>query len=182
MRAFSIIVAVDAHLGIGKGGQLPWHLPTDLKHFKDITNRTQHPGKMNAVIMGRKTWLALPERFRPLPKRYNVVLSRSQDSTRFVSASYLARNFNETMEFLAQSPQDQKIENIFIIGGGQVFQQTVILPACNKIYLTKILFDFQCDTFFPPIPPDFQEVSKSSLQTEQSLSFYFSEWHRTPIS
>src|SRR3989338_11120601 len=76
MAPFNIIVAVDAKNGIGKKGGLPWSLPADLKHFKKITFNTTDESKMNAVVMGRKTWDSIPAKFRPLPGRLNVVLTR----------------------------------------------------------------------------------------------------------
>ena len=76
---FSLIVAMDSQNGIGKNGQLPWHLPADLKHFKEITCTVRDPKKQNVVLMGRKTWDSIPEKFRPLPGRINVVLTRHPD-------------------------------------------------------------------------------------------------------
>ena len=66
MRQFAIVVAFDSQYGIGKNGQLAWNLPSDLKHFKEITTTVVNPAKKNALIMGRKTWESLPQRFRPL--------------------------------------------------------------------------------------------------------------------
>src|SRR5262245_10605196 len=78
MVPFDIVVATDMNSGIGKDGQLPWNLPGDLRHFKDVTSRAKSPLKKNAVIMGRKTWEALPDKFRPLPGRVNLVLTHNK--------------------------------------------------------------------------------------------------------
>ena len=81
MRGFSVIVAAckQTH-GIGMGGQLPWSLRGDMQFFKQLTRSTQDPLKRNAVVMGRKTWQSIPERFRPLDDRLNVVLSRNTEA------------------------------------------------------------------------------------------------------
>ena len=76
-RTFQVVVAATKTWGIGAGGALPWRLPGDLRHFRELTARTADPGKLNAVVMGRRTWDSLPPKFRPLPGRVNVVLSRS---------------------------------------------------------------------------------------------------------
>ena len=73
---FQLVVAATRKLGIGKAGSMPWKLPGDMAYFKEITSRTADPGKQNAVIMGRKTWESIPSKFRPLPGRINVVLTR----------------------------------------------------------------------------------------------------------
>jgi dihydrofolate reductase / thymidylate synthase len=78
MRSFVVVVAATAgSLGIGKNGKLPWSLPLDMKHFKELTMATTRPNATNAVIMGRKTWQSIPPRFRPLERRLNIVLSRN---------------------------------------------------------------------------------------------------------
>jgi dihydrofolate reductase len=73
----NIIAAVDKNFGIGKNNQLPWNLPKEYEHFVSLTTSTNEPGKLNAVIMGRKCWESIPEKFRPLKGRVNIVLSRT---------------------------------------------------------------------------------------------------------
>jgi dihydrofolate reductase/thymidylate synthase len=72
-----LVVAATRKLGIGKGGTMPWKLPGDMAYFKELTSKTADAGKQNAVIMGRKTWESIPVKFRPLPGRINVVLTRA---------------------------------------------------------------------------------------------------------
>lgn len=76
-RGFSIVVAACRNNGIGKDGKLPWSLPGDMAQFKRVTSQTVDQTKQNAVIMGRLTWNSIPDKFRPLPKRLNVILSRN---------------------------------------------------------------------------------------------------------
>lgn len=90
-RAVSLVVAAaEENWGIGLKQQIPWRLPTDMKHFKDLTVRAGG-GAQHAVVMGRKTWESLPPKFRPLPQRFNVVLTRNSDYRVCVSLSYHIR-------------------------------------------------------------------------------------------
>jgi len=117
MKKVALILAVDEKNGIGKNNDLAWRIKADMLYFKDITTATQNENKQNAVIMGRKTWESIPEKFRPLPKRKNIVLSRQY--------------FDETLSFtsiesaLAELEKDDEVENIFIIGGAQIYNETV---------------------------------------------------------
>ena len=74
---FQLVVAATRKLGIGKHGSMPWKLPGDMAYFKELTSKTADSSKQNAVIMGRKTWESIPLKFRPLPGRINVVLTRN---------------------------------------------------------------------------------------------------------
>lgn len=78
MRKFDVVVAAASNRGIGLQGTLPWKLPSEMARFKSLTSYAEDPTKRNAVIMGYNTWLAIPEKFRPLQNRLNVVLSRSK--------------------------------------------------------------------------------------------------------
>ncbi|OGX24542.1 MAG: hypothetical protein A2787_07025 [Omnitrophica WOR_2 bacterium RIFCSPHIGHO2_01_FULL_48_9] len=177
MIPFNLIVALDSHKGIGKNGQLPWHLPADLKHFKDLTCQVQDPAKKNFVIMGRKTWGSIPEKFRPLPKRINCVLTRNK-SLLFPAGVVRAENFAEALKLTQDSKLKNHIESIFVIGGAEVFKMAIQSPDCQKLYLTHLLPAFDCDVFFPPFLQDFQLTVKSPPHTENKVSYYFAEYVR----
>jgi len=170
-KTFSIVVAMDDRRGIGKNGALPWHLPEDLKHFKDITVRTSDPSRKNAVIMGRKTWESLPEKFRPLPNRLNVVLSRNAG---FQARGVLIESTLErAMDVLEKDPQ---IENIFVIGGAQIYTYALCHPLCQHLLITFVRGDFTCDVFFSPLPNRFKEVRRTPVLSGSSLSYCFAEF------
>lgn len=83
---FQLVVAATRKLGIGKNGSMPWKLPGDMAYFKEITSKTADSAKQNAVVMGRKTWESIPPKFRPLPGRINVVLTRGAAGNENASA------------------------------------------------------------------------------------------------
>lgn len=119
---------------IGVENQLPWHLPKDLKHFKEITSG--HP-----IIMGRKTYESIG---KPLPNRTNIVISRKKDW--FEEGILIVGSIKEAIKF------GQKIdEDIFIIGGGNIFEQT--MDIADKLEVTEIKTNIEADTFFPKIDP-----------------------------
>ena len=172
MKSFSIIVALDSQNGIGKNGQLPWRLSLDLKHFKEITTAVADPAKKNALIMGRKTWESLPEKFRPLPGRVNVVLSQ-KGGLSLPSGVLCFQSLDEALSQLSSS-----IENIFVIGGAQVYAQAIGHPLCQKLYVTHVQGEHGCDAFFPPISHQFLPISASEPHTEGEQIFYFSDYSR----
>ncbi|MCQ2287060.1 MAG: dihydrofolate reductase [Bacteroidales bacterium] len=132
MPIISIIAAMDAHNGIGLNGSIPWHLPADLKYFKEITSE-------HIIVMGRKTWDSLP--IKPLPHRRNLMLSRH-----YVSNRPGVEIFQTIDSLLDSIPSD---EELFVIGGAEIYHQ--FLPIAHRLYLTKINAIFHADTFFPPI-------------------------------
>jgi dihydrofolate reductase len=138
---FSIVVAHDKELGIGKDGDMPWHLPKDLAHFKAITTETPL-SVPNSVIMGRKTWESIPERFRPLPDRLNIVLSRSPLA--LPDGVYHATSLDEALELSVKLGSEKR----FVIGGGIVFKEGLNHPGNKALYVTHIGSTYDCDTFF----------------------------------
>ncbi len=170
-KTFSIVVAMDDRRGIGKNGTLPWHLPEDLKHFKDITVTTSDPSRKNAVIMGRKTWESLPVKFRPLPDRLNVILSRNEEFT--AKGVVVGSTLERAMDVLEKDP---KIENIFVIGGAQIYTYVLHHPLCQRLFITFVHGDFACDAFFPLLPNRFQEVHRTPVLSGSGLSYCFTEF------
>lgn len=173
MKSFSVIVAFDSQYGIGKNGQLAWELPMDLKHFKEITTTVTNPAKKNAVIMGRKTWESLPQRFRPLPGRLNLVLSKDEKPGLPLEV-LCSQSLDDALSQLS-SPN---VENIFVIGGAQVYAHAMDHPLCQKLYVTHVQGEHGCDTFFPPISKQFFPISASEQYQEKGISFQFSDYLR----
>lgn len=141
----SIIVAMSQNRVIGREGELPWHLPEDLKRFKKIT--LGHP-----VIMGRKTFLSIG---KPLPGRENIVVSRN--------ASYQHEGISVVPSLDAAVSCHPEAEELFVIGGAQLFAEA--LPKTQKIYLTLIDDEFEGDAFFPEVDfqKDFSIIEKSEM-------------------
>jgi dihydrofolate reductase len=166
MVPFSIIVAIDEENGIGRQGKLAWRIPGELQHFRDITVG----GGNNAVIMGEVTWLSLPEKFRPLPQRNNIVLSQSKNT---YAGAKSAGSFDEAFTLAADA------DKVFIIGGASVYKQAIALPNCQELFITRVKGGHNCDVFFPPIPADFTQISKGEPITEDQEIFWFEHYGRS---
>lgn len=137
----SLIVAIGRNRAIGKDNELLWTIPDDLKRFKELTNG--HP-----VIMGRKTWESIPEEFRPLPGRTNIVITA--DSSYRADGATLAQSFPEA---LSRARDAEGADEIFAIGGQRVFE--CALPFANRIYLTLIDDEKEGDSFLPAYETEF---------------------------
>lgn len=128
----TIVVAMGLKNEIGFQNQLLWHLPKDLKHFKEITSG--HP-----IIMGRKTFESIG---KPLPNRTNIVISRKKNW--FEEGILIVGSIKEAMKFAKKID-----ENIFIIGGGTIYEQT--MDFADKLEVTLVKTNLEADTFFPKI-------------------------------
>ncbi|WIF94904.1 dihydrofolate reductase [Caminicella sporogenes] len=128
----SIIAAMDKNGLIGKNGVLPWHLPKDLEYFKKVT--TGH-----IVIMGRKTYESLG---KPLQKRRNIVLTNNKSFK--ADGVEIVYSVEEALSKIYK-----KDEEVFIIGGKKIYEQ--FISVSNKLYITKIEYEFKGDTYFPYI-------------------------------
>lgn len=151
----SIIVAFDEHRLIGRNNGLPWHLPADLKHFKSITMG-------HSIIMGRRTFESIG---KPLPGRHSVVVTRKRGYSQ--EGITVAHSLEEALNLCSGE------EEVFVIGGAQIFEQA--MPLASKLYITKIHHVFEGDTFFPEIPQDRWElISKEDHESDEKNSRAYS--------
>lgn len=142
-----IVAATTRTLGIGKSGVLPWRLKNEMAYFARVTKRVvpvpDVPIIKNAVIMGRKTWESIPSKFRPLPGRINVVISRGKG---IGAGAIWAKSLDDALEVL---DGDVEVGKIFIIGGAQLYEAAMAHPRTKNILLTSVHKEFEVDTFFP---------------------------------
>ena len=140
---FDVVVAVDLDWGIGKAAGLPWpKLKGDLAHFKRVTSEAPE-GKRNAIVMGRRTWESTEVAGRPLPRRLNIVISRS---TLIAPEGVVAARSLDDALAAAAGPG---IAATFVVGGAQIFREALAHSALRSVYLTRVAGRFGCDTVIP---------------------------------
>ena len=163
MSKISIVAAVGDNLAIGKSNNLPWHLPADLKHFKQLT--TGH-----AVVMGKRTFESLPN--GPLPNRKNIILTSVMSEG--VNEGYFEADSMEDALFLCEHE-----EQVFIIGGETLYKQWI--DKVDSMYITWIHKKFCADTYFPEINfENWEEVSREDHDADEQniYSYSFSIYKR----
>ena len=162
----TIVVAMGLNNEIGADNKLLWHLPTDLKHFKEIT--TEHP-----IIMGRKTYESIG---KPLPNRTNIVVSRKKDW--FEEGILIVGSLKEAIKFAKKMD-----ENIFIIGGGNIYEQTI--DIADKLEVTQVQAELKADIFFPKIDEKIWQKTEEichEKDEKNEFDFCFQTWERkTPF-
>jgi len=153
-KYITIVVAIASNYAIGKNNQLLWHLPKDLKHFKDVTSG-------GTVIMGRKTFDSVG---RPLPKRRNIVITRKPVS---IEGCEVVSSIDAAIALCKTE------EEVFIVGGAEIYRQT--MPMVNRIYLTIVHHSFDADTFFPEIDyKEWKELEREDHETDEKHQFPYS--------
>ena len=172
-----LIVAVCQGNGIGKDNQLPWRLKSELAHFAKLTKSTIDFSKQNAVIMGRKTWESIPSRVRPLKNRINIVLTSQPKSSISDDDNVLVcSGYQEALDQV--DTMTDKIESCWIIGGSSVYLESMKHPRLDKLYITRILRDYDCDTHFQLVPGDqwtltTDKMVTSEIQEEDGVQFQY---------
>ena len=141
---------------IGKNGVMPWHLPEDLAHFKRVT--LNHP-----VIMGRKTWDSIPPKFRPLPGRTNIVVTRQADWHE--KGAQCSSSLREALQQCENSNQ------VWVIGGAQIYAQA--LPLADELVVTEIDADFDGDAHAPALSAEWREVARDPVVAASGLRLAF---------
>lgn len=152
-----------------------------MKYFKDITTKTQDLWKINAVVMWRKTRESIPVKFRPLKDRINCVLTRKMLKNNIYSPiDDFVLYFNILEHCLFELDVKPNVENIFIIWWANLYNQVMNHPDLDRIYLTKVKWDFDCDVFFSWIPNNFEVESKTDIQNENGIEYSFWVYRQKP--
>jgi dihydrofolate reductase len=144
----SLIAAIAENYVIGKNNRLIWRMPADMKYFKDKT--TGH-----CVVTGRKNYESIPEKFRPLPDRKNMVVTRQKNYS--APGATVVASIDEAVDMAAQLGEQE----LFIIGGGEIYTQTILIA--HKLYVTHIHQSFDGDAFFP-------EIDKNTWNLHQQVN------------
>lgn len=149
-----------------------------------MTKKTSDPTKKNAVIMGRKTYFGVPEKLRPLEERLNIVLTRSENPVQYPAEVLLCKSLNESLLLLNSPEYRDKIENIWIVGGSGVYKEAMESEYCNRLYITRIKSEFECDAFFPTIDENLfkliendEDVPKE-VQTENGIDYIYTIYEK----
>ena len=160
------VVAMDNQQCIGKDNDLPWHISADLKHFKEITQG-------GVIIMGRKNFDSIG---RALPKRVNWVITRNPNWS--FDGVKVAHSIEEALKNSIKDVQSsEKPTTIFIIGGGEIFQQTI--DIADRLELTHINIDAMGDVFYPAIPAAFKKVaSEQHIDDKTGIAFEFATYQK----
>lgn len=159
----ALIAAVPRNLAIGRDGGLIWHESEDQKHFRRVTMGCP-------VIMGRKTWDSLPPRFRPLPGRRNIVVTRN--------AAWQAEGAEPADSLDAALAQAGDAPKVFVIGGAELY--ALALPRADELELTEVDAEFAGDAFFPEWPrAQFERVSHEPRVSADGVAYAFNHYRRT---
>jgi dihydrofolate reductase/thymidylate synthase len=147
----NLIVAVDSNWGISKNNQIPWSIKEDSNFFQDVTKRCYIGNKKNATIMGKNTWNALPDNYRGLKDRINIVVSNTMSDEELVNSNitksdiYLAKSLTDAVELC----KTLDLGKIFICGGNSIYKEALEKLSVDEIYLTSIQKNYNCDNIFP---------------------------------
>jgi len=175
---YSVIAAVSKNGGIGYKGDLPWKIKKEMEYFNLMTTRVNLKGVQNAVIMGRCTWQSIPDKYRPLKGRINVVISKTLNS---VPEGVLL--YPKLEEALKSLYLNDHIEKLWVIGGSGLYNEAVNDKNCKKLFITRIDQEYLCDTFFPDFDAkEFEETSEANvpegIQEENGIKYEFKVFKR----
>jgi len=156
----SLIVAIAENNVIGKDNDLIWRLPNDMKYFKAKTLG-------HHIITGRKNYISIPVKFRPLPDRTNIVLTR-QDNFKEQDCIIL-NSLEAAIEYAKKNNETE----LFIIGGGQIYKEALEKNLIDKMYITHVHHQFDGDTFFPEIDTSWKQVSEVNHSVDEKHKYEY---------
>jgi dihydrofolate reductase len=157
-----IVAAVAANRALGKDNALLWHIPEDMAHFKALTAG-------QTVLMGRKTWESLPPRFRPLPGRRNIVITRQTDYA--APGAEVAGSLENGLKLASTA------EAVFVIGGAEIYAQALALA--DRLELTEVALSPEADAWFPAIDPaDWQVDTRREIVSSNGPGVAFVRYRR----
>ena len=173
---FNLICAVDKNNGIGINNDLPWKLSGDMNYFKNTTTK----GK-NVCIMGRNTWESIPQKFRPLQNRINIIVSNTLNTydieekyENTIVVSSLESGLNICFNSVHMGEKTNLYDHsVWVIGGETLYNEAIKHPDCYQIYMTKIYQKYECDKFFPKLEDHFILTSVSRFNQENNVHYRF---------
>ncbi|HEY9775038.1 MAG TPA: dihydrofolate reductase [Planktothrix sp.] len=171
---FDLVVACDLNRGIGVNNQLPWRLRDDMKNFSSLTTgRNSNVGSQNAVIMGRKTWQSIPAKFRPLPDRFNIVVT-SNINLDLPPGVVSCKSLDDALKVATAHNCGQT----FVIGGARIYEEAMEHPSCRRLYITEVFGKFECDVFFPLYKERFSLVEEQPPREENGIKYAFKVYEK----
>lgn len=158
----SLIVAVAENNVIGRDNTLIWHLPKDMQFFKQTTLN-------HHIITGRKNYISIPEKYRPLANRTNIVLTRQNNFTE--ENCVVLNSLEAALDFAKKNNETE----VFIIGGGQIYKEAIEKGLVDKMYITHVHHAFEGDTFFPEVNIEkWQKISEEHHRKDEKHAYGFS--------
>ena len=158
----SIIVAVSQNGVIGKNNDLIWRLPKDMAFFKEKTNG-------HHVIMGRKNFESIPHKYRPLPNRENIIITRNPNY--IAKGCIIVHSIKEALKICRKNQESEP----FIIGGGEIYKEALEQDLVDRVYLTRINYSFKGDTFFSDLDNSWKEIDRkcNPIDNKHAYSYDF---------
>jgi len=165
MTVYSI-AAIAENRAIGKDNDLIWNLPDDMKFFKETTLNS-------VVIMGRKNFESIPHKYRPLPKRINIVLTRNEDYE--ADGALVYNSIEEALKFC----ENEAHKSVFVIGGGEIYKLALEKDLVDVMYLTRVHESFEGDSFYPEFNEarwDKEVITEHPKDEKHDYSFSIEKW------
>lgn len=187
-----LIAAIDSHYGFARCNKIPWNFAEDYNFFQDVTSRQNNQSIRNAVIFGKNTWCALPEMCRSLPNRINLVISSdmTNDDIKIKNTTNTETHIFNNIQKALNHCLEKKIDNVFFCGGKSIYEEALKYHSVDRIYLTQINNDYNCDLHLAKDLVD-GVTSKYFLQSQKKMSLLdktlnntfdvtFSKFYRQP--